>query len=68
MMNPSMVRLLALVFFCAVAVQGVSAHSEDGLLDQLRADYAALLDAKAEFEQAGTSGSIDSAEQADYAA
>lgn len=61
-------KVLVFVFLCAVMAQGVSAQSEDDLLDQLRADYALLLDARAEFEHAEKNGGINSAEQADYAA
>ena len=68
MLRSCMMKYLVSVFLCAFVVQGVSAQSEDDLLDQLRANYAALLDARAEFESAEKNGSINNAEQADYAA
>ncbi len=68
MINSCMLKFLVIVFLCAIAAQGVSAQSEEDLLDQLRADYAALLDARMELDQAAKSGSINDAEQADYAA
>jgi hypothetical protein len=63
-----MMKCLISVFLCAFVVQGAIAQSEDDLLDQLRTNYAALLDARAEFESEERNGSINSSEQADYAA
>lgn len=63
-----MMKCLVSVFLCAFVVQGASAQSEDDLLDQLRTNYAALLDARTEFESEERNGSINSSEQADYAA
>ena len=67
MLSSCMMKCLMSVFLCAFVVQAASAQSEDDLLDQLRANYAALLDARAEFESAERNGSINSSEQADYA-
>ena len=63
-----MMKCLVFVFLCAFVAQAASAQSEDDLLDQLRTNYAVLLDARAEFESAERNGSINSSEQADYAA
>jgi len=68
MSSSCLIKCLGFVILCVIAVQGVRAQSEDDLLDQLHADYAALLDARAELEQAGKNGNINSEEQADYAA
>lgn len=60
------VKFAALVLLCVLVTQGLAAHSENDLLDQLRADYAALAGARAEFEQLEKSASA--AEQEDYVA
>jgi len=66
MTNIWRVRFVALILLCVFVTQGVAAHSENDLLDQLRADYAALASARAEFAQLEKSASA--AEQEDYAA
>ena len=66
MINIWRVRFATQVLLCVLLTQGVAAHSENDLLDQLRADYAALADARAELEQLENSASA--AEQEDYAA
>ena len=61
-------RLMNFLLFCALAVPAVAAQSENDPLDQLRADYAALLDARAEFEEMEKACDTSSEEQADFAA
>lgn len=61
-------RLVNFILFCVLAVQGVAAQSENDPLDQLRADYAALLDARAEFEEMEKACDTSSEEQADFSA
>ena len=56
--------ILACFVFLAPSVY---AQTETNLLAQMRADYAALLEARAEFEQAEKSRNTSSQEQADYA-
>ena len=68
MSNLRLVNFLLFILFCALAVQGVAAQSENDPLDQLRADYAALLDARAEFEEMEKACDTSSEEQADFAA
>ena len=51
MSNLRLLKSLLFTLFCALAVQVEAAQSENDLLDQLRADYAALLDARVEFEE-----------------
>ena len=62
------IRLVNFILFCVLAVQGVAAQSENDPLDQLRADYAALLDARAEFEEMEKTCDTSSEERADFAA
>lgn len=59
--------LITGLLICAFAAQGVAAQTEHDLIGQLRADYKALSDARAEFEQAENNANTSSAEQADYA-
>ena len=66
MINIWRVRIVVLVLLCVPVTQGFAAHSENDLLDQLRADYVALTGARAEFEQ--LEKSARTAEQEDYAA
>jgi len=61
-------RLVNFILFCVLAVQGVAAQSENDPLDQLRADNAALLDARAEFEEMEKTCDTSSEERADFAA
>jgi hypothetical protein len=68
MINLRIVNVLIFILCCALAVQGVAAHSENNSLDQLRADYAALLDARAELAEMDETCDICSEEQADFAA
>jgi len=53
---------------CTLALQTVSAQLENELLAQLRADYTALLDASAEYEELQDGNSAGSEEQEDYVA
>ena len=68
MINLRLVNFLLFILFCALAVQAVAAQSENDPLDQLRADYAALLDARVEFEEMEKACDTSSEEQADFAA
>ena len=68
MINLRPVKSVLVVFFCALAVQGEAAPSENDLLDQLRADYAALTDARVEFEEMEEDCDASREEQADFAA
>jgi len=68
MINIRRLRVSAFVVLCAIALQGVAAHSENDLLEQLRADYTALKNANAEFEKIENNGSVSKGEKADYAA
>jgi len=61
-------RLVNFILFCVLAVQAVAAQSENDPLDQLRADYAALLDAREEFEEMEKACDTSSEERADFAA
>jgi len=63
-----LLKCLVFAIVCIVAVQDLAAQTEDDLLGQLRADYAAILNARAEFEQAVENGNINNAEKADYSA
>lgn len=60
-------RSLLFTLLCVVAVQGEAAQSENDLLDQLRADYAALLKARTEFEELEKACDASIEEQADFA-
>jgi hypothetical protein len=66
MSNLIQIRYLVFAFLCAIAVQTLAAQAENDLLVQLRADYAALMDASAEFEHGVNTGSISGPEKADY--
>ena len=68
MINLRLVYFLLFILFCALAAQGVAAQSETDPLDQLRADYAALHDARTEFEEMEKTCDTSSEEQADFAA
>lgn len=59
-------KYLVIALLCLVAAQSLAAQSESDLLEQLRANYAALIDARGDYEQAVQSGTISSAEKADY--
>jgi hypothetical protein len=58
---------LAVIGLCACSAQGASAQSDSELVEQLRADYATLLDARREFEQFDSDPDSYTPEQADYA-
>jgi hypothetical protein len=68
MSNSGLVTFILITLICVFAAQGQAAQSESDLLDQLRADYAALLDARVEFEEMEESCDTSSEEQADFAA
>ena len=68
MINLRLVNFLLFILFCALGVQAVAAQSENEPLDQLRADYAALLDARVEFEEMEKARDTSCEEQADFAA
>ena len=53
---------------CLFIGQGLAASSEHELRQQLRADYAALLQARTEFEQSQKSGKASDGEAADFSA
>lgn len=67
-MNKKISVLLLTLLLHGLAVQGFAAPVEVELLQQLRADYAALLRARADFEQSRKSSRLGSTEEADYAA
>jgi len=67
MMKLWLQRLSALIVLCACSAPGISAQVEIDLLNQLRADYRTLSDAKLEFKQAGNNQNVTSQEQTDYA-
>lgn len=77
MIDSRLLTIAVFLLFCAFTASSGAAASETGLADSelmesLRADYAVLVDASAEFEQIGGNDSQKSAvsrqEQADYAA
>lgn len=68
MNNSGLVKSILFILICIFAVRGQAAQSENDLLDQLRADYAALLDARVEFEEMEEACDTSSEEQADFAA
>jgi hypothetical protein len=67
MINSSMARYLVILFLCVFGTGGVFAQSDSDPVEQLRADYMALLDARIDFEQAETGAGSYTPEQADYA-
>ena len=67
MIGSRLARCLAVLSLCACSAQGVSAQSDSELVEQLRADYAALLDARLSFEQFEDEPDTYTGEQADYA-
>ena len=71
MISLNLTRFSLVVCLCACATDGVSARSDSELTEQLRADYAALLDARVELERLETESGSHTAErtteQADYA-
>ncbi len=60
-------KIFVFITLCTLLLQWASAQTEADLVDQLRADYSALLAARVEFEQAEKSRNTNSQEQADYA-
>jgi len=68
MSNLRLVKSLLFTLICVFAVRGQAAQVENDPLDQLRADYAALLDARVEFEEMEKACDTGSEEQADFAA
>jgi hypothetical protein len=68
MNNSGLVKSILFTLICIFAVRGQAAQSENELLDQLRADYAALLDARVEFEEMEEACDTSGEEQADFAA
>lgn len=67
MINSSLARFLVIFYLCVFGAGGVIAQSDSDLVEQLRADYMALLDARIDFEQAETDAGSYTPEQADYA-
>ena len=67
MISLNLARFSLVVCLCACATAGVSARSGSELVEQLRADYAALLDARVELERLETEADSQTTEQADYA-
>jgi len=67
MINSSLARTLVILYLCVFTAGGVSALSDSELVEQLRADYAALLGARIDFEQAESDADSYTPEQADYA-
>jgi len=68
MVSSRLIKCLSIIFLCSVAVQAGCAQPENEPLTQLRADYDALLKARAEFEEAEKTPDRNNEEQADYAA
>jgi hypothetical protein len=67
MINSSLARSLVIFYLCVFGAGGVIAQSDSDLVEQLRADYMALLDARIDFEHPETDPGSYTAEQADYA-
>jgi len=58
--------LSAFLLLCAIPGQGFAEPAETELLQRVRVDYAALLQARADFARLRNSGALGSAEEADY--
>jgi hypothetical protein len=67
MISLNLARFSLVVCLCACATAGVSARSDSELVEQLRADYAALQDARVELDRLETEQGSQTAEQTDYA-
>ena len=67
MINSSLARSLVILYLCVFTAGSVSAWSDIDLVEQIRADYAALLDARIDFERAESDTDSYTPEQADYA-
>jgi hypothetical protein len=66
-MGKKLTAFLLTLLLCGFAVQGLTAPVQVELMQQLRADYAALVQARMDFEQSRKSGKLGSAEETDYA-
>jgi len=67
MIGSKLAKYIAVLSLSACSAQGVSAQSDSKLVEQLRSDYAALLDARVDFEQFEADPDSYTPEQADYA-
>ena len=66
-MTSKLSEFLLTLLLCGFAVQGFSVSVDVELLQQLRADYAALVQARQDFEQSRKTGKLGDAEETDYA-